>query len=92
MYFMSLFFFVSGCFTPGALERKGRAAFLRDRLVRLGVPSLLVLLLTGLFTDRPQFLHLWFVVDLLALNLLYAALAGRRPAPAGRARARSVRG
>jgi glucans biosynthesis protein C len=37
-YFMGLLFFVSGLFVPGSLLRKGTARFLRDRLVRLGVP------------------------------------------------------
>jgi hypothetical protein len=72
MFFMSVFFFVSGYFTPATFTRKGTRGFLRDRLLRLGVPSLLVLLATGALMERPQFLHLWFVVDLLALNGLYA--------------------
>lgn len=83
MFFMGLFFFVSGYFTPAALGRKGAGVFVRERLLRLGVPSALVLLITGLTMDRPQFLHLWFVVDLLALNLLYAATAVLFRSPAG---------
>jgi hypothetical protein len=38
VFFMSLMFFVSGLFVWGSLRRKGGAVFLRDRLVRLGVP------------------------------------------------------
>ncbi len=37
-WFMSLLFFVSGLFVWGSLERKGPRSFLRDRLVRLGIP------------------------------------------------------
>lgn len=37
-FFMALFFLLAGYFTPGAYDRKGAAQFLRDRLVRLGVP------------------------------------------------------
>jgi hypothetical protein len=37
-FFMGLFFFVSGCFIPGSLDRKGQAWFWKDRLLRLGVP------------------------------------------------------
>ena len=85
MFFMGLFFFVSGYFLPAALARKGPGPFVRDRLLRLGVPCGLVLAATGLAMDRPQFLHLWFVVDLLALNLLAAAAV--RFLPAGEAAA-----
>ncbi|MDF5757234.1 acyltransferase family protein [Spongiactinospora sp. TRM90649] len=42
-FFMGLFFLISGYFTPGALDRKGGRAFFRDRLLRLGVPLLVFL-------------------------------------------------
>lgn len=42
---MGLFFLIAGYFTPGAYDRKGGGAFLRDRLVRLGVPLLAYMLL-----------------------------------------------
>ncbi|GAA4219916.1 peptidoglycan/LPS O-acetylase OafA/YrhL [Streptosporangium album] len=44
-FFMGLFFLISGFFTPGAYDRKGTWPFLRDRLMRLGVPLLIFLLL-----------------------------------------------
>jgi hypothetical protein len=37
-FFMSLMFFLSGLFVWSSLERKGSAGFLRDRLLRLGLP------------------------------------------------------
>ncbi len=37
-FFMGLFFFISGYFTPGSIDRKGLGAFWKDRLLRLGVP------------------------------------------------------
>ena len=40
-FFMGLFFFLGGYFTPGAFDRKGPARFLSDRLLRLGVPLVL---------------------------------------------------
>jgi hypothetical protein len=44
---MPLFFMVSGMFTPVSLQHKGARAFLRDRTLRLLLPSLVfVLLLT----------------------------------------------
>jgi len=39
-FFMGLFFFISGLFTPRSVERKGPARFVLDRLVRLGIPLL----------------------------------------------------
>jgi glucans biosynthesis protein C len=40
-FFMGLFFFLAGYFTPGAFDRKGAANFLSDRGLRLGVPLVL---------------------------------------------------
>jgi glucan biosynthesis protein C len=40
-YFMGLFFLISGYFTPGSFDRKGAASFLKDRLLRLGIPTLI---------------------------------------------------
>jgi glucan biosynthesis protein C len=39
-YFMGFFFLLSGYFTPGSFERKGLRAFLKDRVIRLGIPLL----------------------------------------------------
>jgi glucan biosynthesis protein C len=37
-YFMGFFFLLSGYFSPGSFDRKGLARFLKDRLLRLGIP------------------------------------------------------
>jgi surface polysaccharide O-acyltransferase-like enzyme len=37
---MGLFFLIAGYFTPGSYERKGPRQFLKDRLLRLGIPML----------------------------------------------------
>ncbi|KVL03305.1 acyltransferase [Burkholderia cepacia] len=39
-FFMGLFFFLAGHYTPPSLDRKGAARFLADRFVRLGLPLL----------------------------------------------------
>jgi len=39
-YFMGLFFFLAGYFTPDSCDRKGAGKFLTDRLLRLGIPLL----------------------------------------------------
>ncbi len=44
-FFMGLLFFISGYFAHGSLARHGTRAFVRERLVRLGLPALLYMLL-----------------------------------------------
>ena len=39
-WFLGAFFLISGYFTPGSFDRRGVRQFLRDRLIRLGVPLL----------------------------------------------------
>ncbi len=67
LFMMGLFFLISGLFTPPALERKGIRLFVRDRLLRLGVPFAFTLLLWPLtvYAIREPFRHLgsywyWF--------------------------------
>jgi peptidoglycan/LPS O-acetylase OafA/YrhL len=50
-FFMGFFFLIAGYFVPGSYDRKGPRAFLRDRLVRLGIPLLaFFLFLTPILT------------------------------------------
>lgn len=44
-FFMGLLFFLAGVFAQRSLERRGAMAFLRERATRLGLPSLLFMLL-----------------------------------------------
>ena len=62
-YFMGLFFFVSGYFTPGSLERKGAGRFLKDRLLRLGIP-----LIVFMFVLNP--------IAAMGINYVPATLTG----------------
>src|SRR5450432_4230272 len=43
-FFMGLLFFVSGYFVHGSLSRRGPGSFARERLVRLGLPTLFYML------------------------------------------------
>jgi glucans biosynthesis protein C len=68
-FFMGLFFLISGYFLPGAYDRKGARSFLRDRLLRLGVPLLITALMfapLGYFSEDRQisFAHYFFQVYL----------------------------
>ncbi|HTT39005.1 MAG TPA: acyltransferase family protein, partial [Burkholderiales bacterium] len=40
-FFMGLFFLLAGYYTPQAYDRRGAGRFLRDRLIRIGIPLLL---------------------------------------------------
>lgn len=90
-WFMGAFFLLSGYFTPSSYERKGTGAFLRDRLIRLGVPLVVfyfvlqpILLLPAY--DDGSLAHwylsaigsgpLWFVLVLLVLDTAYALTRG----------------
>jgi peptidoglycan/LPS O-acetylase OafA/YrhL len=69
-FFMGLFFLLAGYFTPGAIARRGPAAFARERLLRLGLPLLTFWIVIGPATIAladtadgapflPTLLHLW---------------------------------
>ncbi|MEH7239365.1 acyltransferase family protein, partial [Bacillus sp. JJ1562] len=40
-FFMSMFFFLSAYFLPQSIARKGPERFLKERLIRIGIPLLL---------------------------------------------------
>jgi glucan biosynthesis protein C len=74
-WFMGAFFLLAGYFTPGSYDRKGPRAFLRDRLIRLGIPLVVFyfvlnpILSGGAVGSGP----LWFGLALLVFDLSYAA-------------------
>jgi hypothetical protein len=98
IYLMSLVFFLSGLFVWPSLTRKKNWAFLRDRVLRLGLPyvfGIVVLIpiaiypayrVTAVDTGILAYWHdllalpfwdngpLWFLWQLLALNILVAGL------------------
>jgi len=57
VFFMSLMFFISGLFVWRALKRKGVSAFLRDRVLRLGVPFLVGTVFLMPLAYYPSFLE-----------------------------------
>ena len=87
-WFMGAFFLLSGYFTPGSYDRKGPRAFLRDRLIRLGIPLAVFyfvlnpILYAGAYQGGSlldaygQAIGsgpLWFVLALLVFDGSYAA-------------------
>ncbi|HSF83302.1 MAG TPA: acyltransferase [Anaerolineales bacterium] len=65
-YFMGLFLLVAAYFVPGSYDRKGAAQFLKDRLVRLGIP-----LIVYSWLLRPLWIYAYLVIyQALRLPLL----------------------
>jgi peptidoglycan/LPS O-acetylase OafA/YrhL len=56
-FFMSLMFFLSGLFVWRGLERKGTAKYLRDRLLRLGLPFVVATVLFAPLAYYPTYLQ-----------------------------------
>jgi len=54
-YFMGLFFFLSGLFTPASYDRRGVKKFVADRLLRLGLPLLAYVVLLNPITCIPLY-------------------------------------
>lgn len=50
-FFMAALFFIAGYFSAASFDRKGFATFARDRLVRLGLPTLLYIFVIGPLTQ-----------------------------------------
>ena len=57
VFFMALMFFVSGLFVWDSLGRKGSGRFMRDRLIRLGVPFVLFAAVLAPLAYAPAYLQ-----------------------------------
>jgi glucan biosynthesis protein C len=65
-FFLGFFFFIAAFFTPGAYDRKGPLPFMKDRLIRLGIPLVVYSYIIG-----PSITYL---VNLNALAAKYSFL------------------
>lgn len=68
-FVLGLFFFIAGYFTPSSYAKRGFGRFIRDRFIRLGIPTLVymvaihpvALMLAKHFSqDMPADLALWY--------------------------------
>lgn len=87
-WFMGALFLLSGYFTPGSLNQKGPGLFLRERLLRLGIPLIVFFFIINPFSipgimssltwkNYSRFLGMgpmWFVAILFIFDLGYAGL------------------
>ena len=93
-FFMSLFFLLSGFFTAASLTRKSKTSFIKDRLIRLGIPLIfysivmapivdfLILKSRGLppsFNISYEIGPLWFIETILIFSLIYILIKSTKP-------------
>merc|ERR1712188_280534 len=93
-YFMASFFLISAYFCPASLDRKGFRMFVFDKMVRLGIPFLVMMNALGcplysyvmevIAKQPPVFTVLntdvaWFIIRLLDFSVLYAVIAQVMP-------------
>jgi peptidoglycan/LPS O-acetylase OafA/YrhL len=57
-FFMGMFFFISAYFTAASIQRKNTGKFLKDRLIRLGIPTLVFYFFLSPLTN---FIHYYFI-------------------------------
>lgn len=60
-FFMGLLFFIAGYFVPAAYDKKGCGKFIKDRLIRLGIPVLIYILIINPFIE-------YFILGIFASN------------------------
>lgn len=55
-WFMGAFFLIAGYFAPGSYNRKGTGSFLKDRLIRLGIPLIFWIFVLNPISEIGYFL------------------------------------
>ncbi|MCH5583652.1 acyltransferase family protein [Shimazuella sp. AN120528] len=71
-FFMGFFFFLAGYFTPFSLDRKKPRLFIKDRLIRLGIPILVYLFILSpivQFMASTEKLNFWTFYKAKILSL-----------------------
>ena len=73
---MPTFFILAGFFAQLVLSRRGTAAFLRDRFVRIAGAMLFFMLVMNAISEEPWHLlsHYWFLYYLMIVSLLFVPL------------------
>ncbi len=75
-YFMSLFFFLSAYFTPRSYNKKGPKMFMKDRLIRLGIPVLVYIFILSPIVSFLLIKYVWgeeisllAILDIMVYNI-----------------------
>ncbi|MCO6450907.1 MAG: acyltransferase family protein [Caldilineales bacterium] len=71
-WFMGALFLLAGYFTPGSFERKGSGSFLKDRLIRLGIPLAVWLFILNPISNIGLYLKpaVWVAEPLTVQNFM----------------------
>ena len=71
-FFMGLFFLISGYFVPASFDRQGAGRFVEKKLIRLGIPLVIMGGLISFLSGHFEIAHMWYVESLLVFCLIYA--------------------
>ena len=71
-FFMGLYFFISGYFVPRSFDKQGAKQFIQKKMLRLGVPLLVIGAIISILSGKIEIGHMWFVESLLVFCLIYA--------------------
>ena len=63
-FFMGLFFLISGYFVPTSFDKQGAKVFVKKKLIRLGIPLLLMGGLIAVLSGKPEIAHMWYIESL----------------------------
>lgn len=73
-FFMGFFFMISGYFIPKSFDQQGAKIFTIKKIVRLGIPTLFIVVLLSTLTKQIEFAHTWYLEHLLFYSLVYVIL------------------
>ena len=73
-FFMGLFFLISGYFVPASYDKQGASIFVQKKLIRLGIPLLVMGGLLSVLSGKFEIGHMWYIESLLVFCLLYALI------------------
>ncbi len=73
-FFMGLFFLISGYFVPASYDKQGASVFVQKKLIRLGIPLLVMGGLLSVLSGKLEIGHMWYIESLLVFCLIYALI------------------
>lgn len=73
-FFMGLFFMISGYLVPKSFDRQGGEVFVQRKLIRLGIPLVVMTILFSSITSEFEIGHMWFVESLLLFCIVYTVV------------------
>ena len=65
---------ISGYFVPASYDKQGASIFVQKKLIRLGIPLLVMGGLLSVLSGKFEIGHMWYIESLLVFCLLYALI------------------